>query len=314
MKQNTITLILLSMLLMSFTTGPVKKKCQYDDNNIKCIYETTDGRMEGAYVSYYKNGQKKAEGNFLCNYRTGTWKAWDKDGNLKAERIYENPFSIKRIIPAVTPEDSDAVKFPLVYNKEGFIEMFPLEERFIGWTHSCWRFIPEENNNELFKEDRLFNIFQKNIADKNIEAYSTVDELFSTAISIADMPPAYNVLVGFRIKEIDFYDNRRQVCESRIIGICPMLTSYVNKDTIPAYWLYYPAVRKILAQEKVAGTEIPANIKTLDDLLFFRYFSSVIEREPDYPGKKTKTDPEKAQIFVIETEHDTWMNMFNVDE
>jgi hypothetical protein len=309
MKQNTFTSVLLSLFLMSFITGPVKKTCQFENNEIKCTYETTDGRLEGSYVSYYKNGQKKAEGSFLNNYRTGTWKVWDKDGVLKAERNYENPLSIKRIVPSVTTENPDAVQYPLVYNKEGYVEMFFLEESFIVWTYSCWRFIPAENNNTLFKEDRLFNILQKNIANKNIAIYSTVDDEFSTSISGKDIPPSYNIIIGYRLKELDFYDNQRQVFESRIIGICPMLRSAEKNDTIAAYWIYYPAVRNILAQEKIAGADVPANIKTLDDLFFFRYFSSKIEKEPNYPGKRSKVNPEKAQIFIIETEHDSWMNI-----
>lgn len=309
MKQMATTLILLSLFLMSFMAGTVKKTCQYENNEIKCIYETTDGRMDGAYVSYYKNGQKKAEGSFLNNYRTGTWKVWDQEGNLKAERKYENPLSIKRIIPAVTTENPEAVKFPLVYNKEGYIDMFLLEERFIVWTYSIWRFIPVENNDGLFKEDKLYNILKKNIANKKLSAYSIVDDEFSTEISDTVISPSYDHIIGYRLKEIDFYDNQRQVCESRIIGICPMLVSYIKNDTIAAYWIYYPAIRKILAQEKVTDPDIPANIKTLDDLFFFRYFSSVIEKEPASPDNKPRANSEKAQIFVVETEHDTWMNI-----
>lgn len=293
---------------MSFFAGPVKKTCQYENNEIKCIYETTDGRMEGAYVSYYKNGQKKAEGSFLNNYRTGTWKVCDIDGNLKAERTYENPLSIKRIIPASTTKDPDPVQFPLVYNKDGYIEMFHPEEDFIVWTKKIWRFIPAENNDELFKDGRLFNILQMNIADKKLSAYSVIDDEFSTEISDTVISPLDNHIIGYRLKEIDYYDTQRQVCESRIIGICPMLTGNGKNDTIAAYWIYYPAVRKILAQEKVTDPDIPANIITLDDLFFFRYFSSVIEKENCPSVDYCKVNSEKVQIFIIETEHDIWVN------
>ena len=40
-------------------------------------------------TNWYKNGQKKSEGWHEYNKKQGTWCAWDEQGNLLSERVYD---------------------------------------------------------------------------------------------------------------------------------------------------------------------------------------------------------------------------------
>ena len=46
-------------------------------------------RWNGRETNWYKNGQKKSEGWHEYNKKQGTWCAWDEQGNLLSERVYD---------------------------------------------------------------------------------------------------------------------------------------------------------------------------------------------------------------------------------
>ena len=83
------------------------------------------------------------------------------------------------------------------------------------------------------------------------------------------------------------------------------------------YWVYFPQIRKYLAQEKIQQTGIPAKIKTFDDLFFYRYFYGQIYKESnvyDRPisvyktGTEIEKEAERIEISLIESEHDIWIS------
>ena len=82
------------------------------------------------------------------------------------------------------------------------------------------------------------------------------------------------------------------------------------------YWVYFPQIRKYLAQEKIRQTGLPTKIKTLDDLFFYRCFYGQIYKESnvyDKPitaysiGKEIDKEAERIEISLIESEHDIWL-------
>ena len=45
---------------------------------------------EGSVVSYFSSGELKFEGNYKLRKKEGTWKYFDKSGNIVATEIYNN--------------------------------------------------------------------------------------------------------------------------------------------------------------------------------------------------------------------------------
>ena len=309
--------ILLSIIFLSFNESK-KEKYIYEDENIKCSYETMQGRLDGQYVSYYKNGKKKSEGKFENNYRIGKWTVWDSIGSIRMQRNYSNPFTFKQIIPKVSNDEPikllNVPIYNLQYNKDGFIEYFYLKERMVVWAKRIWRYVTPKENPILFKRENLFSFLTKNIQSKNITPYGTEDDEFRKELTTPLDTSNYKI-IAFKIKEDCFFDNERLVSESRIIGICPVAIE--KEDTLDLYWIYFPELRKFLAQEKIQRTKLPLNVKTLDDLFFFRYFYGQIYKESNIydrtissykTGKGIDKEAERIEISIIESEHDIWIS------
>jgi hypothetical protein len=111
-------------------------------------------------------------------------------------------------------------------------------------------------------------------------------------------------LVGYKIKEDWFFDKSRNTGDVRIIGICPIVEIEEGVEA-EAFWVYYPEVRKYLAELKV------------DDAFFFHQFNSTIVRESTIHGKYIKeyTKPEaildevlRIESALVETEIDFWIH------
>jgi gliding motility associated protien GldN len=86
-----------------------------------------------------------------------------------------------------------------------------------------------------------------------------------------------------RIKEEWYFDIETSSMVTRILGIC-MVTDKVSEqgDYVgdqPMYWIYYPDVRKILAQNQVFNVQNDANTTSWEDVMEMRYFSSYIYKE-----------------------------------
>jgi len=315
--KNTL-FICLAFILLSLRAAAQKQTIQ--GNDYKCTFQTEQGMMNGPYVSYYNNGQKKAEGTFENNCRTGLWTVWDSTGRMRAQREYENLFTFKRIFPVVPNEKPiELLNIPvysLKYNSDGYIDYFPPEERMVVWVKRLWRYLDLQENQVLSAYSELFNQLNKNILNKNLIAYSTENDEFLT-----ELAPTFDTtevkIIGYKIKEDCFFDNERMVTESRIIGICPVVTSPQWQGKRDYYWIYLPDARKYLAQIKISKPGLPANIKTLDDLLFFRYFYAPIYKESnvydrkisDYKyGEDIKKEAARFEILLIEIEHDYWIS------
>jgi gliding motility associated protien GldN len=316
MKNNLIIITFLLFALCITANAQILEHV-YSDSILKCVYHTMDGRIDGKYISYYKNGQKKAEGNFKNNYRDGKWTLWNSSGEMQITRDYKNPFSFD-IIFQKKQSDTAITKYHLAYNKDGFIEYFPLQEKMVLMAKRVWRFIPVENNPLLFQNNYLQKIITANLENGNITAYSTNDDEFLTPLKPDEIEKEGINIIGYKIKEDWFFDNERMVSESRIIGICPVSLDTVINSTRDLYWIYFPQIRKYLAGEKLKGNAIPEGITNCDDLFFFRCFASSIYKESnvydrkisDYKfGDDIAKEAERIEINIIELEHDLWQSL-----
>lgn len=87
------------------------------------------------------------------------------------------------------------------------------------------------------------------------------------------------------LKEDWFFDRQHSTMEVRIIGLSP-IRFYIKDDggsdedqevrKSMTFWIYFPEVRRILANHEVFNNNNDAERRTFDDIFFKRYFNSFI--------------------------------------
>lgn len=98
-------------------------------------------------------------------------------------------------------------------------------------------------------------------------------------------------IVKFRIKEDWIFDKQRSVFEPRIIGIAPMIkqkVSGLNLDYQPAFWIYFPDARQILATHEAVNRSNDATGLSFDDVFMKRIFTSYIVKESNDKDERIK--------------------------
>ena len=161
--------LLFVVLIQTFTSSAQQKTTLIQDrlgwDTITCIYNLTGGRLNGKYVSWYHNGNKKSEGVLENGYRNGRWMIWDSTGRKRMERIYKNPFEFERIFPPVPNEGPIPLliqnQYKLEYDSNGIVKYAVLKAEDAIWRHKFWRVLEPVNNEILFTNNRLLNLFKK---------------------------------------------------------------------------------------------------------------------------------------------------------
>jgi len=100
-------------------------------------------------------------------------------------------------------------------------------------------------------------------------------------------------VIKFRIKEDVFFDKQRSVNEYRIIGIAPMVRRKIEGvaaafDYQPAFWIYFPAARKILAKKEIINRLNDARGLSYDDVFTKRLFTGYIVKESNDRDEQIK--------------------------
>jgi gliding motility associated protien GldN len=99
-------------------------------------------------------------------------------------------------------------------------------------------------------------------------------------------------VVKFRLKEDWIFDRQRSVFEPRIIGIAPLVkptaTGDLNVDYQPAFWIYFPDARPILATKEVVNKNSDATGLSYDDVFLKRMFASYITKQSNDKDEKIK--------------------------
>jgi gliding motility associated protien GldN len=86
-------------------------------------------------------------------------------------------------------------------------------------------------------------------------------------------------VIKFRIKEDWIFDKQRSVFEPRIIGIAPLIhrqAAGTYLDYQPAFWIYFPDARPILAVKEVVSKDNDNTGLSFDDIFMKRIFTSYI--------------------------------------
>jgi len=125
-------------------------------------------------------------------------------------------------------------------------------------------------------------------------------------------------IVKFRIKEDWIFDKQRSVFEPRIIGIAPMVKSSAGGavvDYYPAFWIYFPDARHVLAVKEVVNKNSDATGLSFDDVFMKRIFTSYIvkvsndkdERIKDYAqGIDRLYESERIKKNLMDWELNLW--------
>jgi len=98
-------------------------------------------------------------------------------------------------------------------------------------------------------------------------------------------------IVRFMIKEDWIFDKQRSVFEPRIIGIAPMFKPKVgglDLDYQPAFWVYFPDARPILATKEVVNKNSDATGLSFDDVFMKRIFTSFIVKQSNDKDDRIK--------------------------
>ncbi|RFZ83520.1 gliding motility protein GldN [Mucilaginibacter terrenus] len=91
-------------------------------------------------------------------------------------------------------------------------------------------------------------------------------------------------VVKFRLKEDWLFDKQRGVFEPRIVGIAPLIkiktvVDVTNAEYQPAFWIYFPEARSVLATKEAINRNNDATGLSYDDVFMKRLFSSYIVKQ-----------------------------------
>jgi hypothetical protein len=321
MKLFTIALVIFFFTAIS-TDGFYEDKHENGQVKVQCHIE--NGIFDGQYKSWYKNGTKKISGKFSKNQRVGQWNVWSETGELLMQRDYINNFQFE-VNNIASPEKSITTKVKLDYNDFAYIAYDTIYEKDVLWAKKSWRIIkPSELNMPLFENNKLFKVINKSLKENSIQAYSAEQDIegkFKIALKTKELDDLVEIrddkLIGFLVKEESVIDKRRQILETRIIGICPIV---YDKNDRPKhlFWVYFPNLRPILAKERVEYKSYLSNINTLDDVFYYKNYNSQLYKVTnvtDSPifieDKDAVNTLQKLELETIEREHESWFMAIN---
>jgi antitoxin component YwqK of YwqJK toxin-antitoxin module len=298
---------LLSLVAAAFLSSA--QSLNYSAKDYSCLFQLKDGMLNGGYSSYYSNGQKKSEGNYLNNNRSGAWKFWDSTGKLVVSRVYENNFIFSQTLPTKI-ERSNLQKDSLQ-----LIKYPPLKESDIYTSSRIWQNIKVKDNLPL--QDLLKGSLKKIVS---ANAYFFGNEMFLEPIKkevVEQNYRSHKELMSYKIKSDWFIDKKRSLAEFRVIGICPIICN--KKDTIVLGWLYFPAIRKTLSEVSYKNKTTNEQIN-LDEIIFFRRFYGELEKQDNAKNisisslkteKERELERQRIQIELVECEHDFLLRLKN---
>lgn len=85
----------------------------------------------------------------------------------------------------------------------------------------------------------------------------------------------------FRTKEDIYFDKKRSMIVTRIVGLAPLMSAQVAGATVgetPAFWLYFPQCRDFFATKDVTDPDRNIYDTTIDDLFVQGKYASAIVR------------------------------------
>ncbi|MBS7567029.1 gliding motility protein GldN [Mucilaginibacter sp. Bleaf8] len=97
-------------------------------------------------------------------------------------------------------------------------------------------------------------------------------------------------ITKFRVKEDVYFDKKRSVVVTRIIGIAPLMSLQAGGQNIgesPAFWLYFPQCRNFFAGKDVSDPDRNLYDTSMDDIFVQRRYASTVVRASGANGNTT---------------------------
>ncbi len=326
---NKISITCVVLLLATSAFAQPESKT-YKDKEFNSKYELKSGMLDGHYESFFKNGTKKSEGTFAYNTRIGEWSVWDSTGKLRVKCIYSNPLEYKQIVPTVSSDGPipllDKPVYTLQRDNLGEWKYYFLQERMCTYQQRNFKCFYTGTPQLLFDCKTLFNILYSNARKKNISLYLSKkgdeDDTYSMRLNLATSDSSLIdstkfSLVGFRIKSDFIFDNSRFVSDERPLFVTPLVVYKTSpKDTTDLFSVYFPDIRKYLAQVKLSPQDMPSYLQNLDDVFIFGCFrvdrwrvSNVYDRGTIVTYVSTATNAvNKDLLKEVESENDLWLH------
>ena len=285
---------------------------------IECTFQ--NGMLNGKYISYYPNGIKKSEGQYVNNQRQGIWSVWDAHGKKRVERDFRDAFTFTTVnawdsmgmILTIAPQNN--APYNIYDQKLGYKPWYPITEKEVGFSKRLWRTASPDSavNKTIFENGRLYKALLKGLKDQSIKCYT--DDECQHAMDAGKLP-AYEKtnISALRIKEDVFYNKTTRLAEIRIIGIGFESKTGENKSTTLC-WFYFPDIRDFLAKQMLPGP-LGKDILNLENIFTERYFSSSVYKESnvfdreiaDYKrGIAVPVESKRCEMQAIDNEFEYW--------
>jgi hypothetical protein len=292
---------------------------KFENSDIKCLYTTQNGNLDGQYTCWYPNGEKKSEGTFSDNNRMGKWKVWDNAGTLLVCRNYKNNYSYEQSIPEISPEENK-VKFDSKRNSAGLYEYLDLKEDQVGYTSRSIGVLLPKDNPEMFSSKKLLKMFFDN---KDLGEFTTFEvtkayEQGSIGITSVDN----SKLLGLKTRIEYVFDNVRLIMVPRIVFISPVILDTKTNVISDQNWMFFNRLLPYLADVKIENSNENFDVKNVADLFYWHLYPETIfmtvDGVPpamvnseafvnDAKMKEMLSDSEEIMLQKIEKEHDLWI-------
>ncbi|MDB5006452.1 MAG: gliding motility protein GldN [Mucilaginibacter sp.] len=147
----------------------------------------------------------------------------------------------------------------------------------------------EDPNGDSFSTPLTAEKAKSRLADSSVvDKFDKDGNKIGSTLKAGEFNP--DSLLKYRIKEDWVFDRQRSIWEPRIIGIAPMIKVKVGTsgDYQPAFWIYFPDARHILATKEVVSAKSDATGLSFDDVFVKRIFASYIVKESNDKDERIK--------------------------
>jgi gliding motility associated protien GldN len=192
--------------------------------------------------------------------------------------------------------------------------------------------IAEGKINAVFNFDPFTNEFgplmpKEEMLKQMTEEIAMKDSIGQPLSDAAGNPVVNRIAFGtdriaqYWLKEEWFFEKQRSVMDVRIISICPIIES---EDPVqgkfsykPLFWIYYPAIRDILAKAYCYNPYNDAEWRTYDEIFHKRLFNSYTRMESNVYNRPIVSylagqsmeqllESERVKDDIFRIEHDMW--------
>jgi gliding motility associated protien GldN len=174
------------------------------------------------------------------------------------------------------------------------------------------------NGNDL---DQSFMV-QKTKTEADSALYRTTSLVDSNGNAHQTLSPFESQdILQYLLKEDWFFDKQRSVMDVRVLGLSVLVKKFDDQgNELPGqsstFWIYFPALRPILANAEVFNTHNDAERRTYEDIFWKRQFSSYIIQESNVANRPIAAyiknpldallEAEGIKNKMFNLEHDMW--------